>query len=1711
MNTILLWIVRLQALLATSAVLAQQPEWFAGKWDVSYRDAQLGEVKGMATVNVHHDGFIYISYLVTDPRDGSAHELIPFHIQIADNTVTMELPPGGPVAALDAEGRPLPAAPGGETITVPEGARLRATLAGSSTDAVVSGSPARLATRLRLVRDGDRLAGEWQVVRDPNAGFGGARSGTRGTVVNALPPPVGEVREEIVRGPETWLSARMVVEKAQRTGWRDAAAAGGIEVTADVSLTGRNLPEPRRREVRFADPYLRPDNTALTMTLPVGIASRAVPGPKTFILRDRENTQEAPGIWVFDWPALRVKDIHHARRTAGGVLEPTGTIFFGELFWVEIESDRDASGDLRLYCIESDAAAPVFFHVQRDAQQRTKYRAGPFLLLAPGEPAAAGAVAAPKLSANEVSVTAPGDTRPFIVRASSGSRIRTGPATAQPGDPVAMAFADAREDHSEDGPYQRALKQAEAMRRLYPEEDRYNISRFTPLSGSRRTLVTVQDHAALILLHAELLRNLDVLRRQHTRSLSANEKRALAGALMQASEKRVDLPVFYQQVLLPDGKTMTTLNVAVYPNNLREAFGNDTAKRDAYLDRVIEEAGRKLAGQAALGGVHLSQVDISRPESLLPSIKAGYESGVASLMPRLVRRARPANGEPAVPRWVVDETGRAAVRGVSDLLGAIAADEELADFQWGALQIMALPAAVYTSALGMAGVVTRGVVAAASAADALAGAGAVNNLVRLDAARDLRDAGWDAAPVAGYDAFRAANHEVFARSVTAAVDIAPIALSKAATIAGKLAKAGIRPTTQGARAAVTAALENGVDTLSDSARAEFAMVLDSAARRAAESGVDSLSGIERAALRANYPDGIPGSIARELGIPADNPNFVVRLGDETMAAAAGGKPAVPATPPAAPRVAPETSSNPLLRKLYDENLATARLGTPEAQGRLAQIERAAAEWEQLPADARGRVTEAMETFNRLRRENPALAQLNEAGAAEYFNLHARRMNYSQSANVRRPVVPEELVAEFAQQHGVPVSPQQLASAANISELNAEGAIFGAKQRFPDMPEGAAASAPPATPGAGTAVPPPAPAPHVTPTTPRETEIADLLRRMGMKEREAAVAAIVPGVRDGSTRAGAAHAAMQSGIPARRVQEALGVNPAALRAELDGYLRRFDPAGEAERARLLDNYFGETPTLIEPRNLPDLPGTEPNLPRGLAPPAVSREAAREKVLAALDRMGIPRANAEALTPSDIFPRGTAPDAMEGTARMANLLDVPAPRAARALGISETDYAGLLDRAEGLAQPHLTPSRRAATVAEELGADGVTQPFRRVLDARQHQVDAALRDLGIPQGDPALSRAGLDTESAIVGQALENGVPAADIAARRGLTPGRVQELADDFLRDGRNVTDAAERGHRRTLLLQESPLEPGPDASTVRLPPRVLAMQDEVAAALERLSIDPVIAGERAGQLANVARRDAHEAIIAGAWQSRISPAQLREQFGYSDALIARALDSYLGNTGLRDAAVRAQLIMGYFSRHGQQLDPAALRGMIAGAPSPPPPLRAVAVRPSGPVAPPPSSLAPSPGTSLDGQFGPAIAPRYFRDGELTASGAIRPNAAAAEVRPGTPLRLEPDLWYNWLINDEGRLVFGPEQFIFENGRPVVDSSGMPLRMGHPAMINGGRARIAGELRHIDGRGWVLNNISGRYSMGRPELNRQHLANVAAIFEQAGVRVQLDYR
>ncbi|MGL4489779.1 MAG: hypothetical protein ACRCU5_10090 [Rhizobiaceae bacterium] len=112
--------------------------------------------------------------------------------------------------------------------------------------------------------------------------------------------------------------------------------------------------------------------------------------------------------------------------------------------------------------------------------------------------------------------------------------------------------------------------------------------------------------------------------------------------------------------------------------------------------------------------------------------------------------------------------------------------------------------------------------------------------------------------------------------------------------------------------------------------------------------------------------------------------------------------------------------------------------------------------------------------------------------------------------------------------------------------------------------------------------------------------------------------------------------------------------------------------------------------------------------------------------------------------------------------------------------------------------------------------------------------------------------------------------------------------------------------------------------------------------------------------------------------------------------------------------------------------------------------------------------------------------------------------------------------YIWVLDQECKVWIAVEELALADG---VQRRGIPKRrngqhpasekkLGHPTLVKGGPARIAGELsiEEISGKfRWVLNCSSGRYCYDEPlRPTVAHLNSVVSLFRDFGVIVMPDY-
>jgi hypothetical protein len=106
----------------------------------------------------------------------------------------------------------------------------------------------------------------------------------------------------------------------------------------------------------------------------------------------------------------------------------------------------------------------------------------------------------------------------------------------------------------------------------------------------------------------------------------------------------------------------------------------------------------------------------------------------------------------------------------------------------------------------------------------------------------------------------------------------------------------------------------------------------------------------------------------------------------------------------------------------------------------------------------------------------------------------------------------------------------------------------------------------------------------------------------------------------------------------------------------------------------------------------------------------------------------------------------------------------------------------------------------------------------------------------------------------------------------------------------------------------------------------------------------------------------------------------------------------------------------------------------------------------------------------------------------------------------------------WLVDVYGDIIFSIEESIDGEGNPLrfpfhkqAQRFGIIRKLGHPSLVGGRMARIAGEIYYDYGAAkWVINSSSGRYSSAR-KLTKLYVMNVAEVFEKFGVSLFVDPR
>jgi len=138
------------------------------------------------------------------------------------------------------------------------------------------------------------------------------------------------------------------------------------------------------------------------------------------------------------------------------------------------------------------------------------------------------------------------------------------------------------------------------------------------------------------------------------------------------------------------------------------------------------------------------------------------------------------------------------------------------------------------------------------------------------------------------------------------------------------------------------------------------------------------------------------------------------------------------------------------------------------------------------------------------------------------------------------------------------------------------------------------------------------------------------------------------------------------------------------------------------------------------------------------------------------------------------------------------------------------------------------------------------------------------------------------------------------------------------------------------------------------------------------------------------------------------------------------------------------------------------------------------------------------------EIGRVRPPAYVRSNELADVDAGRfkkaPGHQAARPGDGRTIRLDPAVRvYLWVIDASGTFHVAPYQKRSDGSENI----------GHPMLVGGRGARMAGELHYVKRKKsgkdvWLLDSDSGRYIKPYPEVSQEQLAAARRLVKKIGI-------
>ncbi len=146
---------------------------------------------------------------------------------------------------------------------------------------------------------------------------------------------------------------------------------------------------------------------------------------------------------------------------------------------------------------------------------------------------------------------------------------------------------------------------------------------------------------------------------------------------------------------------------------------------------------------------------------------------------------------------------------------------------------------------------------------------------------------------------------------------------------------------------------------------------------------------------------------------------------------------------------------------------------------------------------------------------------------------------------------------------------------------------------------------------------------------------------------------------------------------------------------------------------------------------------------------------------------------------------------------------------------------------------------------------------------------------------------------------------------------------------------------------------------------------------------------------------------------------------------------------------------------------------------------------------------------LDKEYGKALPPSKIKPWEENEEGGVVSNPttqifdSSDSSKGGLDLSMDMKM-YIWVVDKAGCLRVGEECVV-----GVDLHSGQEKKLGHPTLVKGEPARIAGEITWFENeKKWKVNDISGRYTKNRNR-SRAHLDHVVQLFIRAGIQAEID--